>query len=171
MNMAQAFPSQYIRSADIPPEGLTLTMGGMVDPTTNKEVAVVQEEVGMDKNVKPVLYFRDWKQGMVLNRVNCETICRVYGYESDEWVGKKICLTVAEVEFRGRTVPAIRVRDPRVRAVRPSAPAAGGEAPAAAPQKQGGARPAGSTATARGVRASELPYESEDEEDPLAEES
>lgn len=71
------------------------------------------EEVGQgeQKKEKWVLYFSELDKGLVLNSTNGKTICKLYGEEMDEWVGKKLSLYVKDdVEFAGELVSAIRVR-------------------------------------------------------------
>ncbi|MEK9894918.1 MAG: hypothetical protein VW518_00645 [Burkholderiaceae bacterium] len=68
------------------------------------------EEVGQEKEKKWVLYFRELEQGLILNATNGRTICKLYGEEMDDWVGKRITLYTAEVQFGSEMVEAIRVR-------------------------------------------------------------
>jgi len=68
-------------------------------------------EVGEEKATKGVVYFREYKRALVLNRTNLKRIIGLYGNETDEWVGKQITLYPSETDFGGRTVPCIRVRE------------------------------------------------------------
>ena len=94
-----AFPSPYLRAADLNNRTAKLKME-----------KVVFEEIGQDKDQKPVLYFVDTKKGLVLNKTNATTIGAVYGQELEGWTGKEIELFSQMVPFQGQTVPAIRVR-------------------------------------------------------------
>lgn len=73
---------------------------------------VEQEEVGqgaqMDK--KWVLYFKEEKKGLVLNKTNTKAIAKIHGDDTDDWLGKRIALYQTEVEFQGETMLGIRVR-------------------------------------------------------------
>ena len=70
------------------------------------------EEVGQDGQEKPVLYFNEETPGLVLNKTNSNIVSSVYGYETDEWVGKPLELYKDLVPFNGQIVAGIRVRIP-----------------------------------------------------------
>jgi hypothetical protein len=98
MQILKFYPSKYIRPDDLNDEqGLTI-----------RECQA--EEINGEQ--KPVLGFQEIDKGLVLNRTNVETIADRYGYETDNWRSKSIVLYRTKVEFRGKRVPAIRVRFP-----------------------------------------------------------
>ena len=100
MNINQAFPSNYLRAADL--NGKTPTM-------TITEVKL--ETVGDDR--KLVVYFKGTDKGLVLNKTNANSISDILGSEdTDDWAGKRIMLITAKVEYQGKRVPAIRVEEP-----------------------------------------------------------
>lgn len=97
MNIDSAFPSNYLKAADI----------GEAKPTvTIKEV--VMETLGEDR--RPVLYFVGKDKGIVLNKTNATNIREAYGPDTDDWTGKKVTLFTTWVDFQGRSVEAIRIR-------------------------------------------------------------
>lgn len=100
MNIDSAFPSRYLKAADVDGE-LTLTISGV-------EIG----EVGQDENreSKPIVYFAEVEKGLVLNRTNASAISALFGSETDEWQGKRIALFVENVAYQGKQTPAIRVR-------------------------------------------------------------
>lgn len=72
---------------------------------------VTVEEIGKDKDRKPVVHFDETDKAMVCNKTNWNTIAKVAGSDdSDDWKGKKISLGRSEVEAFGEMVEAIRVR-------------------------------------------------------------
>jgi hypothetical protein len=101
MKMSRVFESRYLAAADVE------EMGGEVSYTIRK---VVLEEVGEKKEEKPIVYFRQHKKGMVLNKTNSTRLTASLGDESDDWTGKTITLEVEHVPFQGKIVPAIRCR-------------------------------------------------------------
>lgn len=102
MNINSAFPSTYLKADDLQGKRVAVTMD-----------RVQMEDVGGDH--KPVLYFVGKDRGLVLNKTNASIIAEMYGAETDNWLGKKITLYPARVEFQGRIVTAIRVHlDPSV---------------------------------------------------------
>jgi hypothetical protein len=101
VKISNAFPSKYLRAADIE------EMSGQLVYTIRK---VVLEEVGQDRQAKPVVYFRQAQLGLVLNRTNAARLSASLGDETDEWVGKTITLETEQVPMRGQLVNSIRVR-------------------------------------------------------------
>lgn len=102
MNINEAFPSKYLKASDIPEEGQTVIIS-----------AVAEEEVGRDKEVRPVLYFEGEEKGIVLNKTNATNISKLYGYETDDWVGKNVLLGTAWVDFQGQSTEGIRIYPPK----------------------------------------------------------
>jgi len=96
-----AFPSKYLKASDLPEEGaLTLTI---------EKVTI--EEIGPNRDRKPVIHFYDNDKSFVCNKTNANTIAKVTGSRDfDDWGKKTISLGRAEVEFGGDMVEAIRVR-------------------------------------------------------------
>ena len=94
-----AFPSNYLKAADLNNRTIKLKME-----------KVIFEEIGQEKDKKPVIYFTDVKKGLVLNKTNATTIGAVHGQEFEGWTGKEIELFEMMVLFQGQNVPAIRVR-------------------------------------------------------------
>jgi len=101
MNINDAFPSKYLKAGDLPDEGS--------QSVTIEKIAL--EEIGRDRETKPVIYFEEFNKALVCNKTNARTIARAIGSEDfDDWIGHKINLYRAEVEFQGEMVEAIRVR-------------------------------------------------------------
>lgn len=67
---------------------------------------------GAQASEKWIVYFRELKKGLALNKTNGKMICHVLKTEEmDEWIGRKIALYVKDdVEYQGEIVSAIRVR-------------------------------------------------------------
>jgi hypothetical protein len=101
MKISNAFPSKYIRAADLQDRQHELTMQH-----------VEMENIG-DDDKKPVLFFAGKQKGLVLNKTNSRAIASAYGDDTDTWEGKKVILFPAMVDFRGDSVEAIRVKVPK----------------------------------------------------------
>lgn len=89
---AQSFPHDLV---------LTLTI-----------TKVQAEEVGQDKEVKPVAYFKEDPRGLVLNKTNYGRLARALGStDVDRWVGVRIELSYdPSVQFGGKEVGGLRVK-------------------------------------------------------------
>lgn len=102
MNINEAFPSKYLKASDIPEGGFTVIIS-----------KVEEEEVGRDKEVRPILYFQGEEKGIVLNKTNATNISKLYGYETDDWAGKKVQIGTAWVDFNGQSTEGIRIYPPK----------------------------------------------------------
>src|SRR5206468_8573521 len=95
MNINDAFPSKYLKAADLPEDGSKQFTIALID----------MEEIGRGKEEKPVIYFKEEDKGMVCNKTNAKTISRVLNSEEfDDWIGKQISLYRCEVDFQGEMV-------------------------------------------------------------------
>ncbi len=97
--VSDAFPSNYLKAADL--------NNRTVKVAINK---VVFEEIGQNKESKPIVYFEKVQKGMVLNKTNAVEIAATHGDQMEGWTGKEIELFSQMVPFQGQNVPAIRVR-------------------------------------------------------------
>jgi hypothetical protein len=95
------YPSRFLRAADI------ARAGGEVDVVIDH---VVVEEIGPDRDEKPVMYFRGRRQGLVLNKTNAARLAGSLGEEVDDWGGQRITLAVEQVPFGREIVDSVRVR-------------------------------------------------------------
>lgn len=103
MNYLSFFPGKYLRASDI--EGDT-----PVTISKWKPEDIQNQEGRTEKHV--ILSFPELERGLVLNKTNGDAIAALYGPDMDQWIGKKICLVVRDVEAFGKLVPAIRIRKP-----------------------------------------------------------
>ena len=99
MRVSDAFPSEFLKAADLQGRNITLLISH-----------VEMTEIGRDN--RPVLFFKGKEKGLVLNKTNATNIATVYGDDTDDWSGGEVTLYEAMVDYQGKTVPAIRVRVP-----------------------------------------------------------
>jgi hypothetical protein len=79
------------------------------------KIKSVSEELvgqGADQEQKLVVWFTNSPKGLALNRTNNRTIRGAYGDDTEAWTGRLIVVFPTQAEFRGRLVPALRVRIP-----------------------------------------------------------
>jgi hypothetical protein len=98
MRANEAFPSKYLKSADVKDRPLVATISQLA-----------QEEVGKgaDAEQKHVLHFEDGKP-MVLNRTNWDALEEAFG-DSDDWPGHKVRIKCARTQFQGKNVDGVRL--------------------------------------------------------------
>jgi hypothetical protein len=77
----------------------------------NVRVTINKVEVKeFDDGKKLIVHFAGKDKALVCNKTNSAIIQEVLGSDdTDDWIGKKVTLTVKKVEFSGKLVPAIRV--------------------------------------------------------------
>ena len=97
--VSEAFPSNYLKAADLN----NRTIKVKIDK-------VVFEEIGQNKDKKPIVYFDKVKKGLVLNKTNAVEIAATHGDQMEGWTGKEIELFSMMVPFQGQNVAAIRLR-------------------------------------------------------------
>lgn len=98
MNINEAFPSAYINAAALNGQKHTV------------EIERFDRECEMpDGSVKPGVYFKDRRAGLILNRTNATVLESILGQETDSWVGKCIELRTEKVNFQGQMVDGVRV--------------------------------------------------------------
>jgi len=115
MNANEFHPSRYLKAADV---------GDNEDfIVTIRDVKKEMIGAGADQSLKPCLRFHETTKLLVLNKTNVNTLMKLYGNETDDWVGMKVALYVTEVQFQSDMVPSIRIRSrvPAVTAVRSNA--------------------------------------------------
>jgi hypothetical protein len=104
MKISQIFPSRWLKAAELGPDGLELTIR-----------KVTLEEVGEEREQKPVMAFDETDKKLVLNITNSKAIAALTGLDdTDAWPGHKIKLVKVKVKvsYDEKTADAIRVEPP-----------------------------------------------------------
>ena len=129
MNINSAFPSDYLKAADLNGKAVRVTI---------ESVEVVK--VGDDQ--KPVLRFQGKDRGLILNKTNAARIVEATGSdETDEWTGWSIVLYPTKVDYAGKRVDAIRIDDRPGATKPPAQPVRRAVAPPEAPEEEFGGMP------------------------------
>ena len=100
MKTADIYPSTFLKHSDIPAAGVTVTIA-------KAEMSLLGQ--GEDQENKLVLSFNDTKKQLAVNKTNLKTITKLWGDDTDLWIGKPITLVTREVDFAGEATLAIRV--------------------------------------------------------------
>ena len=99
MHINDMFPSQYLKAADI--------LGKKV----KVEIENVTREEMQDGALKPVISFVGKDKGLVLNRINAETIAATLGGNTETWQGAVLVLHTQKVQGPQGIVDGIRIMD------------------------------------------------------------
>jgi hypothetical protein len=99
VNINKAFPSKYLKAADLDGKAPNVTIS-----------KAVMEDIGDETKI--VVYFEGKDKPLVLNRTNANAISDILGSDdTDDWPAKRIKLITAKVDFQGKRVPAIRIEE------------------------------------------------------------
>ena len=99
MRPMSLFPRKYLTAEDLAGVNHDVTI-----------VKVVEGTVGDDEETRPIVFFKEYEKGLCLNVTNTKRIIGLYGDEDTGWVGKRITIYPSECDFKGDTVPCIRVK-------------------------------------------------------------
>ena len=80
---------------------------------TIKSVDRIEFENDGVKTPKPVLSFEETPQGLVVNKTNFTALSMMFGEETNDWTGAKVALYPSRVDFKGKSMPTIKVRRPQ----------------------------------------------------------
>jgi hypothetical protein len=94
--------SRFLRAEDVPQDRKL-----RIKKTTEEMVGN-----GADREKKLCIWFTSDRRGLALNRTNNRTIRSAFGDETNGWIEKDIVVFSTTTEFRGKIVPALRVRIP-----------------------------------------------------------
>lgn len=111
----EVFASKTLKASDFPEPRLMTITGIDVQEFTDKKTNTTTKKFVFD--------LAEDDRAFVCNKTNAKLIEKYLGKTPEGWLGKKIVLYKADVEFGGNIVEAIRVRMPK------------GQAAAAAPAK------------------------------------
>ncbi len=100
MKLSELYPSRYLKSDDLDGKEKTLTIKN-----------IRMEEMGQEKEEKPVVSFSNTDKELVLNKTNGLVVASLYGEDTDAWIGKHITIYPTRVPFGGKLVDSIRVRE------------------------------------------------------------
>jgi hypothetical protein len=97
MKIDDAFPSKYLKPADLQGRQVKLTI-----------CEVGMRQIGNDN--KPVVYFEGKDKGLVLNKTNAVMISEIASSDdTDSWPGVAIMIYPTKTDYQGKRVDTIRV--------------------------------------------------------------
>ena len=100
MNFDDLYPRKFLRASDLNGAPLTVTIG-----------SVARENVGGEPKV--IITFASGEKSLIANKTNGKALAKLFGKDTADWIGKKIVLFPCEVDFKGDTVEAVRLRATR----------------------------------------------------------
>jgi len=87
--------------------------GDMFEKTavlTIRRVTLESMTAGQKSEDKPVVYFKETKKGMVLNKTNANRLYELFGtWDTDQMIGKRVTLTNERGEAFGKPYNAVRI--------------------------------------------------------------
>ncbi len=107
MDIRASFKSTYLKASDIPE-------GQFVPVTIDRVEEANMAQEGNPADIKPVMYFVGKEKGMVLNKTNSEAIAASYGYETEEWAGKRVSIYITATNTPdGKPCMGLRISIPK----------------------------------------------------------
>lgn len=113
MDARLLFPNDYLSAADLQEKDVTLTISRLV-----------QEELRTEKGNedKWLLYFKEMEERhranpkrrckkLVLNKTNAGSIAKVWGNETNDWIGKAVTMYPTTCQAFGKQADCIRIRE------------------------------------------------------------
>jgi len=110
MDINAAFPSSWLKAADLGGQEVTVSMAAVQIETIGQ---------GNDADSLPVLSFVGQSKGLILNKTNARSISQLYGTETTGWSGRSITLFPTTTQYGSETRDCIRIKAP----AEPAAPA------------------------------------------------
>lgn len=102
-NINDVFPSKYIDKEVVKTKG---RIRAVID-------FVAVEEVGVNREKKPVMHFKKTEKCLIMNKSNSLAVAEVLGQDYSKWDGHTVELTFdPRVEFQGKRVGGIRLDVP-----------------------------------------------------------
>jgi hypothetical protein len=109
MKLTQMFPRRYATGEDLQGRPITLTITSIILEKMHPQANAPEVE-------KWVMYFKEAKKGVVLNRTLAYQIAEFLGSEdTDDWAGKSITIYPQPMTVAGKKVTAIRARAAKVK--------------------------------------------------------
>jgi hypothetical protein len=100
MNINDAFPSKYLKTADLKGRDVTVTID-----------AVEMITLPNDQGRKLALRFEGKDKQWIVNKTNANTIAKLLNSGvMEDWIGKQITIYPTETAYQGEMVDCIRVR-------------------------------------------------------------
>lgn len=100
--LSEIYGGNYLKADDLKDRG---------DINVTIENVSIME--GDDGKKKAVLHFTGKDKTLALNVTNANMVEELVGSDdTDDWIGKRVCLYVCKVDFQGRRVLAIRIKAP-----------------------------------------------------------
>lgn len=100
----EVFPTRGLTAADLNSKPATLTI-------VRAPIETLKNKNGED--TKTVLYFRETKKVLPLNRTNWDLCADICGDDSDDWPGHQIEIYPTTTPFGAEVVPCVRIRAPQ----------------------------------------------------------
>lgn len=125
MDSRLLFPNDYLSAADLQEKDVTLTISRLVQEELRTEQGNEDKWVLFFKEMED-RHKRDQKRRnkrLVLNKTNAGSISKVWGTETNDWVGKPITLWPTTCQAFGKQADCIRIREKKPKPTKPAAAA------------------------------------------------
>lgn len=98
----ELFPSKYLAAVD--------AMQDTIVTIKTIEIELLKNKDTEKDEPKPILYFKEFDKGMVLNKTNKNTLQTLHGSNIFDLIGKRVILHAPVCESFGKSAPALRIK-------------------------------------------------------------
>jgi hypothetical protein len=104
MSYKDYFPSKYLKVDNLKGRKIALTVSSCGPEDVGQ---------GADKKTKLVVHFKETTKGLVMNRVNSDSLSELAGSEDEQdWIGHRVILVPSKTDYQGKRVGCIRIEGP-----------------------------------------------------------
>ena len=99
MKISEAYPSKYLKAADLGGQAMTVTI-----------TDIEQAEVGIEREKKFCMSFAGKSKQLVLIKTHMNSLRQIFGdTELEDLRGKRVTLVVSQADYHGETHSVIRI--------------------------------------------------------------
>src|SRR3990167_4142855 len=99
--ISQEFPSRFLNGNEVGSTQVPLVI------KTIKKEKIFSQKTNKSENTL-VVYFEGKDRGVCLGKTRAYDIAKLYGEDTDGWIGKNICLYTEKKDAFGKTLNVIR---------------------------------------------------------------
>lgn len=97
------FDNKWVKAWDLGGKTITVTI-------VKVEAGVLENAKARKKDRAPIVWFKGAQKPLALNKTNAGAIAKMYGNETEKWIGKAITIYPTKTTFGPDEVDCIRIK-------------------------------------------------------------
>ena len=98
LSKEEFFPERLWKAESVPTDGVVLTIAH-----------IEEERLGMDRELRAVLYFQEDQRGLPLSKTRWNSLESFAGGNPQRWIGQRVKLVTTRISFKGKSVLSIHI--------------------------------------------------------------